>query len=75
MSIVTRDWPRIETEASGTLEAKRSASGREEVFRSLLEIYIADYERHLAIVVSERTRRERLVTQSLLVRLAQRLWG
>ena len=38
MSIVTRDWARIETEVGGTLEAKRSASGREEVFRSLLEI-------------------------------------
>ena len=76
MSVVTLDWPRIETETpTGSLPARRTADGREAVFRSALEIYIADYERHLATMVAERDRRERLVRRSLLARLAQRLWG
>jgi hypothetical protein len=43
------------------------------VFRSVLEIYIADYERHLAAMGVERERRERLVRRTFLARLA-RLW-
>ena len=75
MSIVSLDWPRIETETSGNLAAKRSAWGREAVFRSALEIYIAGYERHLAAVITDRDRRARLIRRSLLARLAQRLRG
>ena len=76
MSVVTLDWPRIETETpTGRLPARRRADGREAVFRSVLEIYIADYERHLATMVAEPDRRERLVRRTPLARLAQRLWG
>ena len=76
MSVVTLDWPRIETETpTGSLAARRTAGAREAVFRSALEIYIADYERHLATMVAERDRRERLVRRSLPARLAQQLWG
>ena len=76
MSAVTLDWPRIETETpTGTLPVRRTADGREAVFRSALEFCIADYERHLATMVAERDRRERLVRRSLLARLAQQLWG
>ena len=57
MSIVTLDWPRIETETpTGSLAARRTAGGREAVFRSALENYIADYQRHLAKMAAERDR-------------------
>ena len=76
MSIVTLDWPRIDAETpSGKLAEKRSASGRKEVFRSALQIYIADYERHLATMVAERDRRERLIQRTVLARLVRRLCG
>ena len=76
MSIVTLDWPRIDAEMpSGKRAEKRSASGREEVFRSALEIFIADYERHLATTVAERDRRERPIQRTLPARLVRRLWG
>jgi hypothetical protein len=66
MSIVTLDWPRIDAETPSAKRAeKRSASGRNGVFRSALEIYIADYERHLATTVAERDRRERLIQRTL----------
>jgi hypothetical protein len=74
MSVVTLDWPRIETETlTGSLAASRPENGREAVFRSVLEIYIAGYERHLAAMGVERERRERLVRRTFLARLA-RLW-
>ena len=61
MSIVTLDWPRIETETpTASIPARHTADGREAVFRSALETYIADYERHLTTMVAERDRRERL---------------
>ena len=76
MSIVTLDWPRIEPETpTGSLPARPTAEAREAVFRSALEIYIADYQRHLTTMVAERDRRERLIRRTLLARLAQRLWG
>ena len=76
MSAATFDWPRIETGTpTGNLAATRAADGREAVFRSALEIYIADYESHLATVAAERDRRERLVRRTLLARLAQRPRG
>ncbi len=57
MSVVTLDWPRIETE---TPAGSPPVDGREAVFRSALEVYVADYERHLAMMVAERDRRERM---------------
>ena len=76
MSIVTLDWPRIETETPTVSPApRRMADAREAVFRSALENYIADYQRHLTTMVAERDRRGRLIRRKLLARLAQRLWG
>ncbi len=72
MSVVTLDWPRSET---GTPTGSLPAYGRQAVFRSALAIYIADYEMHLATMAAERDPRERLVRQTLLARLAQRLRG
>ena len=72
MSIVALDWPRIETETpGGKLAGKRSASGREEVFRCALAVYIADYGRHLATMAADRNRGVRLIRPSVLTRLAQ----
>jgi hypothetical protein len=49
MSALALDWPCPETEtATASPPAKDTAAGREAVFRSALESYLADYERHLA---------------------------
>jgi hypothetical protein len=75
MSIVTLDWPPSKSRGAEDLATQRSVTGLEAVFRSALETYIADYERHLATVVTDRHRRAQLIRRSLLARLAQRLWG
>ena len=60
MSVVTLDWPRIETETPAGSPREATVDGREAVFRSALKVYVADYERHLAMMVAERDRRERM---------------
>jgi len=45
MSAITSDWVPSEIEAPTTRKAKQS---REEEFRSALERYIADYQKHRA---------------------------
>lgn len=48
MSAISADWVPTETATPGTLEVKR---GREEVFHSALESYIASYQKRHAVPI------------------------
>jgi hypothetical protein len=49
MSAITSDWAPVKTEAP--LAARNTMRNREEEFRSALERYIADYQRHHAVTI------------------------